>query len=146
MKLEIILEKEENGTYSVHCPALKGCHSQGDNREEALKNIQEAIQLYLELANEKAKTEAILQPESTIAEIAVWQKKRLLPVSGKQMVKVFRKIGFQLNRQKGSHIIMSKENDILVIPNHKTIAKGTERELIKDAGLTVEEFNKLLME
>ena len=55
MKLEIVLEQEEDGTYSVHCPALKGCHSQGETREEALKNIQEAVQLYLEVANEKAR-------------------------------------------------------------------------------------------
>jgi len=71
-------------------------------------------------------------------------EKRLLPVSGKQMVKVFRKIGFQVDRQRGSHIVMSKGDVILVIPNHATVAKGTERGLIKDAGLTVEEFNKLL--
>jgi predicted RNA binding protein YcfA (HicA-like mRNA interferase family) len=60
------------------------------------------------------------------------------------MVKVFRKIGFQVERQRGSHIVMSKGEIILVIPNHNTVAKGTERELIKDAGLTVEEFNDLL--
>jgi predicted RNA binding protein YcfA (HicA-like mRNA interferase family) len=60
------------------------------------------------------------------------------------MVKVFRKIGFQVERQRGSHIVMSKGEAILVIPNHDTVAKGTERELIKDAGLTVEEFNELL--
>jgi predicted RNA binding protein YcfA (HicA-like mRNA interferase family) len=71
-------------------------------------------------------------------------EKRLLPVSGKQMVKVFRKIGFQIDRQRGSHIVMSKGDVILVIPNHDTVAKGAERELIKDAGLTVEEFNDLL--
>ena len=71
-------------------------------------------------------------------------EKRLLPVSGKQMVKVFRKIGFQEDRQRGSHIVMSKRDVILVIPNNETVAKGTERDLIKDAGLTVEEFNKLL--
>jgi predicted RNA binding protein YcfA (HicA-like mRNA interferase family) len=71
-------------------------------------------------------------------------EKRLLPVSGKKMVKVFRKIGFQVDRQRGSHIVMSKRDVILVIPNNETVAKGTERDLIKDAGLTVEEFNKLL--
>jgi len=71
-------------------------------------------------------------------------EKRLLSVSGKQMVKAFGKIGFQVDRQRGSHIIMSKGDAIIVIPNHKTVAKGTERELIKDVGLTVEEFNKLL--
>ena len=60
------------------------------------------------------------------------------------MVKVFKKMGFQIERQAGSHIVMSKEDLILVIPHHSTVAKGTERELIKDAGLTVEEFNRLL--
>ena len=71
-------------------------------------------------------------------------EKRLLPVSGKQMVKVFIKVGFQIDRQRGSHIVMSKGDAMLVIPNHETVAKGTERALIKDAGLIVEEFNKLL--
>ena len=62
MELEIVLEQEE-GTYSVHCPALKGCHSQGDTREEALRNIHETIQLYLEVANEKAIKEVERQPK-----------------------------------------------------------------------------------
>jgi predicted RNA binding protein YcfA (HicA-like mRNA interferase family) len=60
------------------------------------------------------------------------------------MVKVFIKVGFQIDRQRGSHIVMSKGEIILVIPGHETVAKGTERALIRDAGLTVEEFNKLL--
>ena len=71
-------------------------------------------------------------------------EKRLIPVAGKQMVKVFSKIGYQIERQRGSHIVMSKDDDILVIPDHNPVARGTERELIKDAGLTVEEFNRLL--
>ncbi|MCK4270047.1 MAG: type II toxin-antitoxin system HicA family toxin [Methanogenium sp.] len=71
-------------------------------------------------------------------------EKRLIPVAGKQMVKVFSRIGYQIERQRGSHIVMSKGDNILVIPNHNPVAKGTERELIKDAGLTVEEFNRLL--
>jgi predicted RNase H-like HicB family nuclease len=71
MELDIILEQEEDGMYSVHCPALKGCHSQGATKEEALKNIQEAIQLYLEVANEKARRLAMLHSNSTLAEMAV---------------------------------------------------------------------------
>ena len=55
MKLDIILEEEEDGTYSVHCPALKGCHSQGTTREEGLKNIQVAIDLYLEVSRETSR-------------------------------------------------------------------------------------------
>ncbi|MCD4846220.1 MAG: type II toxin-antitoxin system HicB family antitoxin [Methanosarcinales archaeon] len=71
MKLEILLEQEEDGTYSVHCPALKGCHSQGKTREEALKNIKEAIQLYLEVANEKTRKILEQQPKSMVVEMAV---------------------------------------------------------------------------
>ena len=43
----VIFEKEEIG-YHVYCPALPGCHSQGDTYEEALENIKEAIELYVE--------------------------------------------------------------------------------------------------
>jgi predicted RNase H-like HicB family nuclease len=44
----VILEKEEEGGYHVFCPSLKGCHSQGDSYEEAITNITEAMQLYIE--------------------------------------------------------------------------------------------------
>ena len=71
MRLEIILEQEKDGGYSVHCPALKGCHSQGETREEALKNIQEAIELYLEVVNEKAVKVVRQQPRSNVIELAV---------------------------------------------------------------------------
>ncbi len=48
MKLKIILESSEDGGYTVTVPSLPGCMSEGDSREAALKNIQEAIELYLE--------------------------------------------------------------------------------------------------
>ena len=70
MKLEIVLEEEDDGTYSVHCPALKGCHSQGRTKKEAIDNIQEAVKLYLEVANEKAR-KLIDQPKTTVVDIAV---------------------------------------------------------------------------
>lgn len=49
---EVILEPEDGGGYHVYCPILKGCHSCGDSKEEALKNIKEAIGLWLESAQE----------------------------------------------------------------------------------------------
>ena len=48
MKLTIVLEPQEEGGYTVYAPSLPGCISQGETREEALKNIKEAIELYLE--------------------------------------------------------------------------------------------------
>ncbi|XWK91093.1 MAG: type II toxin-antitoxin system HicB family antitoxin [Phormidium sp.] len=44
----VILEKESDGGYHAFCPILKGCHSQGDSFEEAIANITEAIELYIE--------------------------------------------------------------------------------------------------
>lgn len=48
MKLTVYLEQSDDGGYTVTVPALPGCISEGDTREEALKNIREAIALYLE--------------------------------------------------------------------------------------------------
>lgn len=48
MKLRVVLEPSEEGGYTVTVPALPGCISEGDSREEALQNIREAIDLYLE--------------------------------------------------------------------------------------------------
>lgn len=48
MKVKVILEKGEDGYFVAHCPSLKSCWSQGKTKEEALRNIQEAIELYLE--------------------------------------------------------------------------------------------------
>ena len=48
MKLKEVLEASEDGGYTVHVPSLPGCISEGDTREEALTNIRETIELYLE--------------------------------------------------------------------------------------------------
>lgn len=48
MKYRIIIEQDEDGTFVAECPSLPGCVSQGKNRAEALKNIKDAIQGYLE--------------------------------------------------------------------------------------------------
>ena len=52
MRYTVILEPEEEGGFHTWCPALKGCYSQGDTKEEALNNIQEAIAAYLESLRE----------------------------------------------------------------------------------------------
>ena len=48
MKLTVVLEPQEEGGYTVYVPSLQGCVSQGETKEEALKNLKEAIELYLE--------------------------------------------------------------------------------------------------
>ncbi len=48
MRYRILLELDEDGMYSVECPSLPGCISQGKTRKEALENIQDAIKGYIE--------------------------------------------------------------------------------------------------
>ncbi|AFZ43876.1 Uncharacterized protein family UPF0150 [Halothece sp. PCC 7418] len=52
MKLQVILEPSDEGGYTVFVPSLPGCISEGDDVDEALANIQEAIALYLEPVEE----------------------------------------------------------------------------------------------
>lgn len=48
MKLKIVLEESDEGGYTVYVPSLLGCISEGDTEEEAIENIKEAVELYLE--------------------------------------------------------------------------------------------------
>lgn len=66
-----------------------------------------------------------------------------LPIlSGREVVRVFETFGWQVVRQSASHIIMVKEGEqvTLSIPDHREVAKGTLRSLIRASGLTVQEF------
>ena len=57
----VILEQEENGVYAVHCPALPGCSSQGEDREDAMAMIKEAIELVLEVIDDRREKEPHLE-------------------------------------------------------------------------------------
>ncbi|MGB6223651.1 type II toxin-antitoxin system HicA family toxin [Haloferula sp.] len=70
-----------------------------------------------------------------------------LPIlSGKKIRKAFEKDGWEFARQRGSHMILVKGGTIasLSVPDHKEVARGTLRGLIRAAGLTVDEFLTLL--
>jgi predicted RNA binding protein YcfA (HicA-like mRNA interferase family) len=71
----------------------------------------------------------------------------LLPVlNGQEVVRVLESFGWSVARQKSSHIIMTKEAETatLSIPNHKEVARGTLRSLIRAANLSVDEFVKAI--
>ncbi len=67
MKLQVVLEPSEEGGYTAYVPALPGCLSEGDTREEAIANITEAIELYLEPVED----DAALPPAAETLELAV---------------------------------------------------------------------------
>lgn len=71
---------------------------------------------------------------------------RLANISGKKAVKAFRKAGWQVAGQVGSHVVLTKAGHRanLSVPQHKELSVGTLRALIRNAGLEVAEFLELL--
>ena len=67
MRLRVVLVPSEEGGYTVYVPSLPGCISEGDTREEALKNIREAIDLYLETTED----DLVFSEKAEQVEIAV---------------------------------------------------------------------------
>jgi len=76
MKFTVVISPEADGGYSVVCPAVPGCVSQGDSLEEALVNIREAILLCLEVRGEDGEAAPIETPELVAEEIKACLKDR----------------------------------------------------------------------
>lgn len=71
---------------------------------------------------------------------------RLPVISARQAVAAFQRAGFEVKRQRGSHIIMTKADfpETLSVPDHRELKPGTLRALIRKAGLTIDQFEQLL--
>jgi predicted RNA binding protein YcfA (HicA-like mRNA interferase family) len=61
-------------------------------------------------------------------------------ISGDEAIKAFKRLGFYEARQKGSHVVMRRQDKGCVIPRHRELAIGTLRNAIKQAGITIEQF------
>jgi predicted RNA binding protein YcfA (HicA-like mRNA interferase family) len=66
-------------------------------------------------------------------------------LSGRQCVKVLEKAGFYFKRQHGSHIILKRDNPYaqVTVPDHKELDRGTLRSIIRQSGLSIDEFINL---
>jgi predicted RNA binding protein YcfA (HicA-like mRNA interferase family) len=70
---------------------------------------------------------------------------RLPACSGQDAIRAFKKLGYEVDHQTGSHVILRHPAmRRLTVPNHRELAKGTLRALIREAGITREEFIALL--
>jgi predicted RNA binding protein YcfA (HicA-like mRNA interferase family) len=67
-------------------------------------------------------------------------------ISGRECVKALNKIGFYLKRQEGSHMVLRRDDPFgqVVVPDHKELDRGTLRAIIRQSGLSIDEFIKLL--
>ena len=68
-------------------------------------------------------------------------------VSGREIVKAMQKLGYEFDRQRGSHIVLRQSiapHRRLTVPDHREVAKGTLRSILREAGVTVEELKSVL--
>lgn len=69
---------------------------------------------------------------------------RLPRISGEAAIRVLEQLGFQRVRQRGSHVVLRRGTSGCVIPMHKELAVGTLRGALRQAGVTLEEFQEAL--
>jgi antitoxin HicB len=140
VRFRVTIQQDEDGVFVAEVPVLPGCLSQGRTRSEAIENIKEAIAAYLESLT--AHFEPIPSPISEeIVEVALWVSCRA--ISGRDVIKALEKVGDGGDHQRGSHIVLRQidpPHRRLTVPDHDEVAKETLRAIIRQAGLTVEEF------
>jgi len=69
---------------------------------------------------------------------------KLPRISGKEVIRALEKLGFRIVRQRGSHVVMRKTEVGCVVPQHKELAVGTLKGILKQANVSIEEFIKVL--
>jgi predicted RNase H-like HicB family nuclease/predicted RNA binding protein YcfA (HicA-like mRNA interferase family) len=151
----VLIEPEEGGGFHAFVPALHGCHSQGDSKEEARSNIQEAAEVYLQslkaegqpVPSDTMRTET--EPPGRGVRAHRVATPRLPVVSVWQLIRVAEQSqGFRLHRRKGNHALYYRESDEarIVIPLHagKSVKPKTLSAIVSDMRLTVDEFRSLL--
>ena len=134
MQHRVTIVQDEDGVFIAEVPSLPGCITQGATRTEAVKNIEQAIEIYIESI--KAHGAPIPPPI------------RKETVKFDEAIKALSKLNYELDRQKGSHVILRQTEypfRRIIVLDRGDIAKGTLRSIVRQVGLTtVEEFKNLL--
>ena len=138
----VVLKRQGNEGFVARCLELPGCLSEGTTRAGALRNIRDAIKLYM-----KDVAKEVEEKEAQAVQVTIWlSKSRKLPsLSWRHLVKALKKIGYTPTGQSGSHIILrNPEGKRVTVPRHDPIGKGLLMETIAEVGLSKEELIELL--
>jgi predicted RNase H-like HicB family nuclease/predicted RNA binding protein YcfA (HicA-like mRNA interferase family) len=106
----VIFEREPDGGYIVHCPALPGRRSQGDTLDDAQEHIKEAITVYLESLVDHNEPPFPKKTSSSVPSMSRFDA-TLRPVKPRQVVEVAEKLGFVFDRHRGSHAVHFRPSD-----------------------------------
>jgi predicted RNase H-like HicB family nuclease/predicted RNA binding protein YcfA (HicA-like mRNA interferase family) len=130
--MQVILIPDEDGGYAVEVPSLPGCISQGDTMDEALDNIREAIQTWIEDAQVHGEEipEDLLSPNSNRL---VNTKPPVL--FAQECIAALQRAGFQISYQHGNQISLRRDVPFakVIVPNHKSLKKTTLKSILWQA-------------
>ena len=136
--LSAVIHREDD-LYVTECPEL-GTVSQGRTIEDAVANLKEATELYLE-----EQTEPPTIPPAILTTFSVRRMPKLPRVSGKRVIAALERLGFERLRSRGSHVVMVRSTAdlgraVCVVPLHDQVAVGTLRGVLRQAGVSPDEF------
>ena len=143
MRYRVLIEQDEDGFFVAEVPSLPGCISQGSN---PFRGSHQCPRSHCCICGEPR------SPPGTNSTTGFrgnrWGRRlsELPRISGVTLRSSSGKIGYVRDRQRGSHIVLRQGPAPfrrLIVSDHKEIAKGTLRAIIREAGLTVEEFREL---
>ena len=139
---EVVIEPGEDGWVVVTVPALPGCITQGKTIEEAEKNAKEAIEVYLESL---VKLRKVIPDQKGVAirKVAVKYESimtRLPLLPARKVIMALTRLGFIVDHQKGSHIVLKNpdETRTIVMQDHPELDRGTLKSILKQAGIDVD--------
>ena len=138
MKFKLLVEQDNEGMFVAECPTISGCISQGKTKEEAIKNIHNAIKGFMQ----SYKTYSMRFPPVYNESLD-----KIPELSSENLINLFRKIGFEIDFQANDHYFIRQRafpHKFISIPDYKKISKGTLKSIIKQSGLTIHEFNNLI--
>jgi predicted RNase H-like HicB family nuclease/predicted RNA binding protein YcfA (HicA-like mRNA interferase family) len=142
MKYTVVLERQPQGDYVVSVELLAGCVSQGDTREEALKHIQEAIELYVE----DCRAMGDIVPQEGVGRIIEFENSDpTLPFPlnspSPELGQTLERMGFVFRGRKGKHMMYRREQPY----SRAVIMRGLDRETINEiwGSLDLEEQRRI---
>jgi predicted RNA binding protein YcfA (HicA-like mRNA interferase family)/predicted RNase H-like HicB family nuclease len=139
-QFDVIVEKDSAGYFVASVPALPGCHTQAKSLDTLMERIREAIELCLEVDGDT--TEQLRGATHFSCRMT-----SLPSLTGKDLLSVLKKAGFELLRVKGSHHFLRHEDGrSTVVPVHsgETIGPGLLAKILRDCDLNREQFQKFL--
>jgi|GEM_PF-1199244 len=138
MKFKLIVEQDNDGNFVAVCPMISGCISQGKSKDEAIKNIHNAIKGFMKYARTYSKPFPPKNDENIDT---------VKNFSSDEIINLYKMIGYEIDQKIAGHTFIRQRafpHRTISIPEYNKISKSTLKNIIQQSGLSIQEFKDLL--